>query len=1348
MKQMNKVIAWILVLTMIFSVIPSNMVYAATTKMSKCKITLSKSTYNYTGSACKPSVTVKYKGKKLEKGKDFTISYTDNVNTGTATVVVKGKGKYAGTVKKKFKIKNVLSVKLSKNKFTYTGEKIKPAFTVKDGLKKLTGKEYTVTYKNNQNVGTAELIVKGKGKYKNKNSYMTFQILAASLNNATVVLSQDDFEYTGKACMPTVTVKNTDKTLVNGTDYTVVYSDNIDVGTATVSVTGKGNYTGTVKKTFTISIKTQEIQDSWISLSGTSFAYTREEIKPTVTVQDGTTTLTEGTDYIVTYSDNIDVGTATVSVTGKGNYTGTVKKTFTISIKTQEIQDSWISLSGTSFAYTGEEIKPTVTVKNADVTLVNGTDYIVTYSNNINAGTATVSVTGKGKYSGTVKKTFLINESKPEPEPDEPTINPTSMELKPGDKKKIEVGNVPDGVTPTFESLNTAIATVDRGGEVCGNDTPGTTDIIVTVGEYELKCSVTLIKEETDDPNPGENVYALEVEIPDFNVGGYAVARLGTHLKSSEKEIVWESSDSKIGYIIEGKTANEKYIAFLSAGEVVISATDGEITEKSTIKVKGLGEKRILVKEGTGGYETNLSDSGTGFSYGQAASSVIGQPELEKANGTEYNAPNGMAYCEIDGQIIFFVADVYNNRVLCYKGESVEKALKSTPFMVLGQADLNSNKAGYGLNEMNWPMSVACDTWKETDTETGTVNTKHRLYVADTNNNRILVFNDIESLTSGSSADYMFHYFTDGVEMSWPWSIETAKVNGVDKLIVTSTEGGKVAVYDVPVDKKWEKGVKDEADVILDFGMQCTPRAITWTGTQLLIGDENVKLEDGSSRSGFWVFNEFPTESQSVDYSTKNCFTFIPEIGYGEGAIIGDNLYLMYASGWNIFKKSESGLFIEGADDKPDHVAVSARGAGDPAYGEEGYFLNGGGTQKALSYDGKLYLSLLGRDAIVGWSEPEKLMESNRTLAPDCFFGNENYIEKVNEGASDYALRNPIVNSDGQHLIVTDDLDCKLFVYKDIPTSSGAKADYIYDLEISPNDACIYTDKSGKTTMFVVGTAHNFVYVWEDYKFDGSLPTSIISLKIGDMSFVNTDRTMTSVEYDGTYFYLSVSESGKTNAYIYRGIPDIDDNYIAKVVVDAANTFGCVKSNGEYFSISDNSLQADGSSGALVFKTSQLADATSQNPVELKEGNAYGVINKVNCGEATENDKYLCKEWIDENGQTHTNYEYTNFCFASDCMILKNGHVALADTGNNRVIVWDSVDDAIHNTTNVNILGHGINSMDSEKLFDLSDSDTHKPIAAFTADTFNRPRSLAFSGNSLWVGEFKFGYRLLRFEMK
>ena len=126
----------------------------------------------------------------------------------------------------------------------------------------------------------------------------------------------------------------------------------------------------------------------------------------------------------------------------------------------------------------------------------------------------------------------------------------------------------------------------------------------------------------------------------------------------------------------------------------------------------------------------------------------------------------------------------------------------------------------------------------------------------------------------------------------------------------------------------------------------------------------------------------------------------------------------------------------------------------------------------------------------------------------------------------------------------------------------------------------------------------------------------------------------------------------------------------------------------------------------------------------------------------------MCKEWIDENGQPHTNYEYTNYCFASDCMILKNGHVALADTGNNRVIVWDSVDDAIHNTTNVNILGHGINSMDSEKLFDLSDSDTHKPIAAFTADTFNRPRSLAFSGNSLWGGEFKFGYRLLRFEMK
>lgn len=108
MKQMNKVIAWILVLVMIFSVIPSNIAYAAATKMSKCKITLSKSTYNYTGSACKPSVTVKYKRKKLKKGKDFTISCTDNVNTGTATVVVKGKGKYAGIVKKKFKITTTL----------------------------------------------------------------------------------------------------------------------------------------------------------------------------------------------------------------------------------------------------------------------------------------------------------------------------------------------------------------------------------------------------------------------------------------------------------------------------------------------------------------------------------------------------------------------------------------------------------------------------------------------------------------------------------------------------------------------------------------------------------------------------------------------------------------------------------------------------------------------------------------------------------------------------------------------------------------------------------------------------------------------------------------------------------------------------------------------------------------------------------------------------------------------------------------------------------------------------------------------------------------------------------------
>ncbi len=149
-----------------------------------------------------------------------------------------------------------------------------------------------------------------------------------SLENASLTLSgPNDLIYAGFAYEPAVTVSYGDTVLVQDQDFTVSYADNINAGTATVTVTGKGNYTGSKSASFVISpapiseAETTAIPDQ---------VYTGREIVPALTVTRGGSVLAEGIDYTVTYTDNINAGTAAVTVTGAGNYTGSTDISFTI----------------------------------------------------------------------------------------------------------------------------------------------------------------------------------------------------------------------------------------------------------------------------------------------------------------------------------------------------------------------------------------------------------------------------------------------------------------------------------------------------------------------------------------------------------------------------------------------------------------------------------------------------------------------------------------------------------------------------------------------------------------------------------------------------------------------------------------------------------------------------------------------------------------------------------------------------------------------------------------------------------------------------------------------------------
>ena len=371
--------------------------------VTNCKVS-GLTTKTYTGKAQTQSITVKYRNKTLKNGKDYTVSYQNNINAGTAYVIIKGKGSYSGTVKRSFTIKPAIIYKqCTFYKIAsqyYTGSQIKPVPKIKNGTTTLKNRtDFTLTYQNNVNKGTAKVYIKGKGNYSGSCS-LTFSITARPVS--TLKITVPSVTYNGKAQKPAVTVKYNNYKFKNGTDYTLSYKNNTKIGTATVTVKGKGKLSGTRSVTFKINAK--PIKNAVITYNN-SLTYNGSTLSPAVTVKYGNATLKKNTDYTVAYSNNVNAGTGTITITGKGIYGGSVKKTFTI----KKLGISATAVSGTgNKVYTGSVIKPVPAVKVGGRTLKNGTDFTVSYKNNTEPGTATLSVTGKGNYSGSVSKTFKI----------------------------------------------------------------------------------------------------------------------------------------------------------------------------------------------------------------------------------------------------------------------------------------------------------------------------------------------------------------------------------------------------------------------------------------------------------------------------------------------------------------------------------------------------------------------------------------------------------------------------------------------------------------------------------------------------------------------------------------------------------------------------------------------------------------------------------------------------------------------------------------------------------------------------------------------------------------------------
>ena len=335
---------------------------------------------------------------KIDESEFYTITGNKQTNAGTYTVSITLKNdKYvwsdntSDTLTFSFIIDKASVVKptvdTSLYEFEYDG-------TTK-GYQIATSDQYTITGNNNIVPGTYTTVIalNDKNNYKWQNSDSndltynnTIKGIQLTENNITVS-GLENKEYTGSELTQTINVLYDNKTLTLNQDYIISYQNNVNAGTAKVIITGIGNYSGNVEKTFTITPKSL---DAMMLVQIPDQNYTGNPIEP-VNLTDGNKALVNGVDYEVEYSDNVDAGTATFIVTGKGNYTSSFNSSFTIIRQQAAVEDI---IAPTNLVYNGQAQQlfnePDYIGGTLKYSLDNGTNWTENIPTGTNAGSYTI----------------------------------------------------------------------------------------------------------------------------------------------------------------------------------------------------------------------------------------------------------------------------------------------------------------------------------------------------------------------------------------------------------------------------------------------------------------------------------------------------------------------------------------------------------------------------------------------------------------------------------------------------------------------------------------------------------------------------------------------------------------------------------------------------------------------------------------------------------------------------------------------------------------------------------------------------------------------------------------------
>lgn len=389
----------------------------------------------YTGSAVKQEVRIYNGTDLLAMGKDYTLSYKNNVKAASSTdqkaptMTITMKNNFSGKQVLKFSIHKA---DISQENFTaddmiitYNGKLQRPMPVLTYLGRKLKAKtDYVVSYPAVStdaqtaylDEGNYEIVIQGVGNYTGEKK-VTLTITTKKPLNSAVIAKIPNQTYTGTKLEPKlkVTYKGIRGTLQEGIDYTVAYTENLEVGKAYVTINAieGGNYIGSKSAVFQI-VSEYSIGKAQITGLPKSVPYTGNEQEFTgYQLQYNGVLLKENEDYTVSYMKNKNVGTATVIFTGIKHYKGVLKKTFRITALQADAAFTVLDLGQVLYEKDGAKPKPSVTYQGQ--LLKEGVDYTLSYRNNKNVGEIQdisrqpmITIKGKGNFTGATSRTFTI----------------------------------------------------------------------------------------------------------------------------------------------------------------------------------------------------------------------------------------------------------------------------------------------------------------------------------------------------------------------------------------------------------------------------------------------------------------------------------------------------------------------------------------------------------------------------------------------------------------------------------------------------------------------------------------------------------------------------------------------------------------------------------------------------------------------------------------------------------------------------------------------------------------------------------------------------------------------------